>query len=94
MELAEVVARAKEQYLRRNKTVRLLMRNLDLSQSKVAEVLGVSRQAVHQKVVGTSRFEPWELDGVAAAMGVPREVVDMEPDEALRWALDHNLITS
>ncbi len=69
--------------------VRRLARYYDVTDLHIASTLGVSRQTVNSWVNGRTRI-PDEIEaGLAAFFGVPREVLHLSPDEALRWVLDH-----
>ncbi|HET9058654.1 MAG TPA: hypothetical protein VFN61_01940 [Acidimicrobiales bacterium] len=49
----------------------------------LASQMGMTRQGVWNKLRGHSKITPWEADGFAVALGVPRSLLDLGPKEAL-----------
>lgn len=66
-----------------------LMKHLDLNDSEVARSLAISRSTVQGKRTGTVRITIDELEAFAGALHVEPFVFFLEPDEAVRWALDN-----
>ncbi len=70
-------------------TVDLLARYLYRPRQDLARQLGVSRQAVYTWLGGERVPEMAVVEGIAVVLGVPRHVLDLSPQEAIRWCLDH-----
>ena len=51
--------------------------------------MGMTRQAIYNRLHGTAGFKSEEMAGLAVLFGVPTGVLSMAPDDALRWVLDH-----
>ena len=88
-EVAGIVHGVREHWTGRRTTVRQLARFLNVPQADLAKGLGMSRQSFNGRMSGATSLQPWELAGIAAMLGVPAEVLDLEPDDATRWVLDH-----
>lgn len=73
----------------RRDTIVTLARYLNISTTELAAQMGITRPTMTGRLKGYSRIEPWELPGFALVFGVPVEVLDLEPDEAIRWVLDN-----
>ena len=74
--------------------LRRLARYYEVTDLQLALALDVSRQTVNSWVNGRTRI-PDEIEaGLAAFFGVPREVLYLSPDDALRWVLDHPQVPS
>jgi hypothetical protein len=80
---------ARQRWERYRETIVKLTKFLDISTTDLADEMGMTRPTMTGRLKGYSRIEPWELPGFALALGVPVEVLDLEPDEAVRWILDH-----
>ncbi|MDO8107132.1 helix-turn-helix transcriptional regulator [Isoptericola sp. b441] len=52
-------------------TVRQVLRERHLSQEQLGEVLGLSQQAVSDRLRGRTRFSLRDLDALARHLGVP-----------------------
>lgn len=71
------------------RVIRRLALHYDVTASDLAEQLGVTRAAVSSRLNGKTVIRSEELAGLAHYFGVPILVFYLEPDEALRWVLDH-----
>lgn len=69
--------------------IRQLMSYFKVSATDVAKTFDVSRQNIYQRLNGTTVIKQEELRGFALFFGVPVEVLFLEPDQALRWVLEH-----
>jgi DNA-binding XRE family transcriptional regulator len=87
--VADVIAEARQHWSARRLTVRQLTRLIGVRQTEIADALGMSRQTFNGRMTGATNLEPWELAGIAAMLGVPVHVLEMEPNDAIRWILDH-----
>lgn len=88
-EVAQVVADVREHWTGRRATVRQLAKLLDVPQADLAKGLKMSRQSFNGRMTGATTLQPWELAGIAAMLGVPVAVLDLDPVEATRWVVDH-----
>ncbi len=88
--MLQAVAAVREAHLRVPAVMRRLMRHLDLTDADLGEALGgVKRQTVNSWANGRTRI-PVEIEGgLATLFDMPREVLYLSPDEAIRWVLDH-----
>jgi transcriptional regulator with XRE-family HTH domain len=89
-QMAAIVDEGKQHWAGRQATVRQLVRLLGIDQSDIAAGLGISRQSLNGRITGKIQWNPWELDAMAIALNVDREVLDMNPSDAMRWVLDHS----
>lgn len=89
MDAQQAMTLARDEWGKRRKTIAAIARYLDVGQRELAREMGLHHQVLHERLSGRTEIKPWELDGFAAVLGVPLEVLFMEPDEALRSVLDH-----
>jgi transcriptional regulator with XRE-family HTH domain len=87
--LPSVVEDARRRYENCRETILAVMRHHAINQTQLAEAMGMSRQVVSDRLTGKAEISVWELDGIAAILGVPAEVLKTSPDEARQWILDH-----
>jgi hypothetical protein len=85
-----VIEEAKVHWTTRWATVRQLAHLFGITQSDIANALGMSRQSLSGRITGSAMFQPWELAGIAVMMDVPRDVLDLNPKEAILWAFDNH----
>lgn len=85
----EAVRRARQEWERRYLTVRLVARHLDVSASELGRAIGLAQSLMSERFNGKKVIEPWELEGMAAYLGVPVHILMMEPGEAIKWLSDH-----
>lgn len=64
-------------------TVEAIARYKRLNTRYLGAQVGMSAQGVWNKLHGHSKITPWEADGFAVALGVPRSLLDLGPKEAL-----------
>jgi len=88
-EVEATLVEVKEHWAARRHTVRQLARFLGISQVEIADRIHVSRQTMNQRLNGQTQFGPQEIAAIALILGVPRHVMDMSPNDAVRWVLDH-----
>lgn len=88
-QVSEIIAGVREHWTGRRATVRQVAKLLDVPQADLAKGLGMSRQTFNGRMTGATRLQPEELAGIAAMLGVPGDVLEMEPVEASRWVIDH-----
>lgn len=74
---------------RASRNLHLLMRIFDLTDREVGERVGLSHQAIQQRRYGTTRIRLGDDRKLADAMGVPVELLHLEPPAILRWIADH-----
>jgi Zn-dependent peptidase ImmA (M78 family) len=79
----------REALLRVRPAVRKLMKYWDLTDSDLAAAFGVSRQAINYRINGRTVIHEDDAAGFAAYFRVPKEILRMAPDDALRYVLDH-----
>lgn len=84
-----LMAERREWWLRRRETVKLVCRYLGISQSELAQLTGLSRQTLHGRLAGTTKLEPWEVDGIAVALGIPEWILWSEPADAVKWIIEN-----
>ncbi len=90
MDVREAVENARLARQRLPRTIRALMRLYDVTDQEVADAFGFgSRQALNNRLTGRTAIAPEEEEGFARFFGVERHVLYMEPEDAMRWALDH-----
>ena len=80
---------ARQQWDQHRRTVAKVAQFLDVNTTQLAIKMGMKRSTVTGRLTGTTELPPWELPGFATALGVPAEVLDLDPNEAVRWLLDH-----
>ena len=80
---------ARQQWAQHGETVATLARFLNWTTSALADQMGMTRPTITSRLKGHTKMEPWELPGFAAVLGVPVEVLNMAPNEAVRWVLDN-----
>ena len=88
-QVTAIIEEVKVHWTTRWATVRQLAHLFGVSQSDIANALGMSRQSLNGRITGSAMFQPWELAGIAVMMDVPRDVLDLNPKEAILWALDN-----
>ena len=88
-EVAGIVDGVREHWTGRRATVRQLAKLLDVPQADLAKGLKMSRQSFNGRMNGATTLQPWELAGIAAMLGVPVSVLDLEPVAATQWVVDH-----
>lgn len=88
-DVLQAVAAAREAHQRVPAVMRRLMKHLDLTDSDIGEALDVKRQTVNSWANGRTKIPAEIEEGFAALFDVPREVLYLSPDEAIRWVLDH-----
>lgn len=88
-DVSEMVEEARRRYDNTRRAVSGLIAYLGMPQAALARAMGMSRQTLSSRLSGTSEIKGWERDGLAALLGVPVEVLGLDPDDALRWVLDH-----
>ena len=87
--MLQAVAAAKEARQQVPAVLRRLMRYYELTDGHIAAAFGVSRQTVNAWANARTRI-PEEIEtGLATYFEIPKEVLYMSPDAALRWVLDH-----
>lgn len=64
-------------------TVSEIARYKRVTGTSLALQMGMPRATVSMKLNGRTPIMPWEADGFAIALGVPRELLDKSPTEAL-----------
>jgi transcriptional regulator with XRE-family HTH domain len=69
--------------------LRQVIRYRGLNNSTLADIVGMSRQTVQTYTTGGSRPTAGILEAFGQALNVPGWVLAMEPDEALKWTLEH-----
>lgn len=76
---------------RSRRALNLLCNVLDFTDRAVAERMDppVTYQAIQQRRKGTTRIRLEDRARIAAALGVPETVFDMEPPDILRWLADN-----
>lgn len=85
----QVMEERREWWARRSATIEKMARFLNVSKTALAERSGMTRQTLVGRLTGQTKLEPWELPQIAVGLGVPEEVLWKDPDDAVRWVLDH-----
>ena len=80
---------ARQHWATRGETVAEVARFLHWTTSALADQMGMTRPTVTSRLKGTTNMERWELPGFAAVLGVPVEVLELDPKDAVRWVLDN-----
>lgn len=88
-DVLQAVTAAREAHERVPAVLRRLMRYFDVTDSQIADALGVKRQTVNGWANGRTKIPAHMEAGIAAAFGLPREVIYLTPDDVIRWVLDH-----
>lgn len=57
--------------------------------AELARLTGIKRTTLANKMKGNGSFSPGEMHALAEVFGVPVDVLYLEPDNAVRWLLDH-----
>lgn len=84
-DVQEIMIRSRIRWNNRRHTIAGLARVEGIHDANLARLMGMSRQKLSTRLSGQSMIPPWELDGFAVVLEVEREVLDMEPAEALAW---------
>lgn len=71
-------------------TLNEVRRARHLSQAALAELVGMTRQAVASRCVGATMMTVPDLHAFAEALNVEPRVLLMDRYDALRWMLDHD----
>ncbi len=87
----QAIAAAQARWEEMRGTIVVLKRYLQVSEATLAQRMGLSRTAVSARLTGATDIRPWEADGFAVALGVPRDVLDLSARDALRWVLDNRV---
>lgn len=88
-----VLAESKQRWQTRGMTVTNVARFVGVSMSELARRTGMRYATLHDRMHGKSLFQPFELDAIAAALGLQPDLFELEPDDAVRWLLDHPEVT-
>lgn len=80
---------ARQKWERRRETIKLLADYLGFKTAELARRMEMNRSTMTGRLNGSTQVEPWELAGFAAVFGVPVEVLEMDPEDAIRWVLDN-----
>lgn len=88
-DVATAIKDARQEWDQRRRTVAKVAQFLDVNTTQLAIKMDMKRSTVTGRLKGTTKMEPWELPGFAAALGVPADVLELSPDEAIRWIIDH-----
>lgn len=76
---------ARQRWDRRRETIDYVARIVGITHTRLAELMGMSRQTMSGRLTGLTKIEPWEMAGFAVVLGVPVEVLEMTPKKALEW---------
>lgn len=74
---------------RRRRALETIMRTLDVKDASLAVTLGISRSAIQARRNGGVRLREDQCEEMAAGLGVPYELFDMEATDVLRWLADN-----
>lgn len=85
IDAAEVMAQEKKWWIERRALIKDIRRIIGVTEIEIAERMGYTRQTIHGRLSGDSKMEPWDLAGFAAAMGLPKEVLEMNRNDAIAW---------
>jgi len=83
---------ARQHWAGRGETVAKVARFLNWTTSALADQMGMTRPTITSRLKGTTNMERWELPGFAAVLGVPVEVLELTPNDAVRWVLDNGTV--
>jgi hypothetical protein len=87
-EIRQAILAAQERWAAMRYTIRELARFLGVTETTLGLRMGLSRQTISSRMLGISQMQAGEPEGFALALGVPRAVLDLSPDDAVRWWLD------
>lgn len=74
---------------RHRRALDTLMRTLDVKDATLATMLGISRSAVQARRSGGVKLRQDQCDEMAAALGVPVLLFEMDVTEVLKWLADN-----
>lgn len=72
----------------RGATVKKVMAYLEVNEVELADRIGVKRTTLRGHLTRVP-IPPWELDAIATALDVPVDILNLSPQEAVRWILDN-----
>jgi hypothetical protein len=87
--LTDELAELREAWNRAPATAASLIGFWQVSQAKLARAMGTDRQTLSSRLTGKTKFQTWELDGLARLLGVPLEVLKFDRNDALQVVLNH-----
>lgn len=73
----------------RRRALDTTMRALDVKDAHLAVRLGISRSAAQSWRSGGVRLREDQVEAAAEALGVPVALMDLAPDDVLRWLADN-----
>lgn len=82
-DVQRAIRESRERWGRVRLAVAELARYERFTAAMLAEEMGMSRAGVSARLSGTTQITPWEADGFAAVLDVPREWLELDPREAL-----------
>ena len=88
-EVEAAMAEAREQWDTHRKTIDAIINLYGISRKQLASRMGLGAMTLSNRLNGLKPIDPWELAGFAVALEVPREVLDMQPSEAMHWVIEH-----
>ena len=90
-EVTAAIEEARQHWAGRGETVAKVAKFLNWTTSALADQMGMTRSTLTGRLKGHTAMEPAELRGFSLALGVPVHVLEMEPNQAVRWVIDHNV---
>ena len=81
---------ARQHWAGRGETVATVARFLNWTTSALADQMGMTRPTITSRLKGHTAMEPAELRGFSLVLGVPVHVLEMSPNDAVRWVLDND----
>ena len=79
---------ARQEWDQHRTTVLLMMDVFHVSRTELADRMGMKRPTLNNRLDGHKAFSPVELVGVAFALGLDPEVLDLPPAQALHRVAD------
>lgn len=73
----------------RRRSLDTIMRALDVTDASLADSINISRSAVQSRRRGGVKLREDQCDQMAAALGVPALLFDMDASDVLRWLADN-----
>jgi hypothetical protein len=84
---------ARERWANIGPTVDVIASYLRINRSMLATATGVKRPTLTNWLAGTVSMPGWYAEVLSEMLGIPMDVLQSAPNDALRWVLDHPAVS-